>query len=129
MLVLLDTTVLIDFLRGRPAADRVAALQTRGDRPCTSAINVEELARGLLEPEHDRALNLFRGLRVLPLGAAEGWRAGTWRRDHATRGVTLSQSDCLIAAVAAGHGAILATGNPRHFPMPGIAIEEWPVGK
>src|SRR5215471_20864671 len=29
VLVLLDTTVLIDYLRGRPAVERVGALQTR----------------------------------------------------------------------------------------------------
>ncbi|MHB8507981.1 MAG: PIN domain-containing protein [Candidatus Dormibacteria bacterium] len=80
MLVLLDTTVLIDFLRGRPAARRVADLRPRGDRPCTTAINVEELARGLLPPERAPVAELLRGLRVLPIGAAEGWQAGTWRR-------------------------------------------------
>ncbi|MHB8507980.1 MAG: type II toxin-antitoxin system VapC family toxin [Candidatus Dormibacteria bacterium] len=44
------------------------------------------------------------------------------------RGVTLSQADCLIAAAARSNGAVLATGNPRHFPMAGVHVEEWPVG-
>ena len=35
MLVLLDTTVLIDYLRGKPAVERVDALLARGDTPCT----------------------------------------------------------------------------------------------
>ena len=128
MLLLLDTTVLIDFLRGRPAADRVAALRPAGDRPCTSAINVEELARGLLPQEQTQAQRLLRGLRVLPIGAGEGWQAGVWRRDHAARGITLSQADCLIAATAVTNGAVLATGNPRHFPMKELTVQEWPVG-
>jgi len=128
LLVLLDTTVLIDFLRGSPVGDRVADLRPRGDRACTSAINVEELARGLLPSEYGRASELLRGLRVLAIGAAEGWQAGTWRREHAAQGVTLSQADCLIAAAALSSGAVLATGNPRHFPMHGLAVEEWPVG-
>ncbi|MGI8608559.1 MAG: PIN domain-containing protein [Candidatus Dormibacteria bacterium] len=128
MLVLLDTTVLIDFLRGRPAAGRVAALRQRGDRPCTTAINVEELVRGLLPDERDAAGDLVRGLRVVPIGADDGWRAGAWRREHAATGVTLSQADCLIAAVAVSSGALLATGNRRHFPMAGVEVEEWPVG-
>jgi predicted nucleic acid-binding protein len=46
-LVLLDTTVLIDYMRGRPACARVDALEAAGDVPCTTAVNVEELARGL----------------------------------------------------------------------------------
>ena len=44
------------------------------------------------------------------------------------RGVTLSQADCLIAAAAMGAGAMLATGNPVHFPMKELVLEHWPVG-
>ncbi len=54
--------------------------------------------------------------------------AGNWRRDFASRGVTLSQSDCLIAAAAVSAGASLATGNPKDFPMPGLEVEHWPTG-
>jgi len=45
--VLLDTTVLIDALRGRPAADRLRGLRRAGDVPFVCAINIEELVRGL----------------------------------------------------------------------------------
>ena len=129
MLFLLDTTVLIDFLRGRPATTRVLSLRSRGDHPCTTAVNVEEVARGLRPTEGDVAMQLMRGLLVLPLGLAEGWRAGEWRREHAARGVTLSQADCLIAAAAEAATAVLATGNPKDFPMAGIRVEHWPVGQ
>jgi predicted nucleic acid-binding protein len=43
----LDSTVLIDYLRGLPAVARVAAVHDRGDRLATTAINVEEIVRGL----------------------------------------------------------------------------------
>ena len=36
MRVLLDTTVLIDYLRGKPAVERVNALLAGGDTVCTS---------------------------------------------------------------------------------------------
>ncbi len=61
----------------------------------------------------------------MPLGTREGWRAGTWRRDFAKRGVTLSQADCLIAAAAVSIGARLATANVKDFPMPEITVEAW----
>jgi predicted nucleic acid-binding protein len=67
-------------------------------------------------------------MRIAPLGRAEGELAGRWRREHAGRGVTLSQSDCLIAAATVAVGARLATGNPKHFPMSEVEIEHWPVG-
>jgi predicted nucleic acid-binding protein len=65
----------------------------------------------------------------VPLGGAEGERAGIWRREYARRGVTLSQADCLVAATAFRVGATLATGNVRDYPMDEIPVEHWPVGK
>ena len=129
MLVLLDTTVLIDYLRGRPAVGRVNALLDRGDPLCTTPINVEEVVRGLRPEEIPAVDALFDGLRVVPIGREEGRRAGEWRRRFVGRGTTLSQADCLIAAAACSTAAVLATGNPRHFPMPEVAVEHWPVGE
>lgn len=129
MQVLLDTTVLIDYLRARPAVDRVNALLARGDTPCTSPVNVEEIVRGLRTAEVTAAEQLFEGLRILPVERAQGRQAGEWRRQFAALGITLSQADCLIAASAHAAGAVLATGNPRHFPMEEIQIEHWPVGQ
>jgi len=126
--LLLDSTVLIDALRGSPAADRVADLRRRGIEPWTCAISVEEIWRGLRPSEEPVAGRLFNGLRVAPLGATEGRRAGTWRREFAERGVTLHQADCLIAAAALGVDASLATANTADFPMAEIAVEDWPVG-
>lgn len=127
--VLLDTTVLIDALRGRGAVGRLRDLRASGDLPFVCAINVEEIVRGLLPGEEAPARTLVEGLRLAPLGDLEGWRAGEWRRDFAALGVTLAQADCLIAAAAMSIGARLATGNPKDFPMPGLAVEHWPVGE
>ena len=128
MLALLDTTVLIDHLRGRPAVQRLRQLKGRGDVPGTTAINVEEVYRGLHPQEIERALLLFDGLHIHPLGLREGRIAGEWRQRFAARGRTLAQADCLIAAAAHSAGAVLVTGNPKDFPMEEIRIEHWPVG-
>ena len=127
--ILLDTTVLIDLLRGRPGATtRLRSVRTSGDQPYTCAINVEEVVRGLREPEVEAARALIAGLRIVGLEEAEGWRAGAWRRDFAARGSTLTQADCLVAAAAATIGGRVATGNPKDFPMPGLIVEHWPAG-
>ncbi|MDP9387282.1 MAG: PIN domain-containing protein [Actinomycetota bacterium] len=126
--VLLDTTVLIDALRGRPAADRLRALRRAGDTPFVCAVNVEEVMRGLRKGEEAGARRLLTGLRTASLGRDEGCRAGRWRRELAATGTTLSQADCLVAAAAVGIGARLATGNPNDFPMAELAVEHWPVG-
>ncbi len=127
-LLLLDTTVLIDVLCGRPAAQRVLGLRRAGTQPATSAINVEEIVRGLRASEQAAADRLFAGLRVLAIDRTEAELAGGWRRDFAAKGVTLHQADCLIAAAAVGAGARLATSNVKDFPIAGLPVEDWPVG-
>ena len=129
MRVVLDTTVLIDYLRGRPVVDRVTMLRRRGDVALTTALNVEEVVRGLHPDEEAAAGVLFDGLGIVPLGRSEGRQAGEWRRTFARRGVTISQADCLIAAAAQAVAAVLATGNPAHFPMSDVTLEHWPVGR
>lgn len=127
--LLLDTTVLIDVLRGRRGAlERLG--RAAGDRETlwTCAINVEETVRGLRPSEAGPAHLLFDGLRIAPLGREQGALAGDWRRAFAERGVTLAQADCLVAAAAVGVGATLATGNPRDFPMNGLDVEVWASG-
>jgi predicted nucleic acid-binding protein len=127
--VLLDTTVLIDVLRGRPGTvERLGALRQHGEIPFTTPINVEEIHRGLRESERTAAIHLFDGLRIAPIDRVQGVQAGDWRRDHASNGVTLAQADCMIAAVAVAIGVPLATGNPKHFPMRELRVEHWPVG-
>ena len=127
--LLLDTTVLIDVLRGRQGAvERLRQAAARRETVWTSAINVEETVRGLRESEGAAAAALFEGLRIAPLGREQGELAGEWRRAFAERGVTLAQADCLVAAAAVGVGATLATGNPKDFPMAGVDVEVWATG-
>lgn len=128
MELLLDTTVLIDALRGRSARDRLLAERVSGSVPWACAVNIEEVTRGLREAEQGLAMRLFDGLRIAALSRREGEQAGSWRRQFAARGVTLSQSDCLIAAAAVSVDARLATGNPKHFPMVELEVEHWAVG-
>jgi predicted nucleic acid-binding protein len=128
MPLVLDTTVLIDALRGRPAAERIRRLLGTGEQLLTTAVNVEEIVRGLRGSEQAGADSLFAGLRVVPIRRRDAERAGRWRREHAERGITLHQADCLIAAATVGVAARLATANVKDFPMPGLDVQEWPIG-
>jgi predicted nucleic acid-binding protein len=126
--LLLDTTILVDALRGRGAAGRIHKLRHTGEVPWICAVNIDEVMRGIREHERDHTAQLLSGMHVAPIGRAEGTRAGDWRREFATRGITLAQADCLIAAAAVGIGARLATGNPGDFPMPELEVEHWQAG-
>jgi len=128
--VLLDSTVLIDILNGRPgASSRFVSLQPAGDVPFVCAVTAEEVSAFLQPREREAAAAMFEGLSVAPLGIEEGRLAGWWRRAYRLRGRTLSQADALIAAAAVGIGARLATGNPKDFPMPELVVEHWPAGE
>jgi predicted nucleic acid-binding protein len=92
--LLLDTSVLIDTLRGRGAGDRLRELRAGGtSTPWICAINVEELYRGVREAEEATLRRFLGGFRLAPLGREEAELAGRWRRDFARRGVTLGQAD------------------------------------
>ena len=123
---MLDSTVLIDALRGRPAAGRIKGLRRVGVEPWVSAISIEEIWRGLRSQDEPSARRLVRALRLAPLHAAEAQRAGRWRREFAERGVTLHQADCLIASSAVRIAAALATANVSDFPMPELDVQHWP---
>ena len=128
--VLLDTTVAIDVLKGRPrTTERFLALESRGDVPHVCAVTVEEVSAWLRPNERERASEMFEGLPTAPLGMAEGRLAGSWRQRYRRSGRTLSQADALIAAAAVGIGASLATGNPKDFPIDGLEVEHWPAGE
>ena len=129
MPLLLDTTVLIDALRGRGAAERIRQLRKVNEIPWICAVNLDEVLRGARAEERESTIRVLGGMHIAPLGRQEGIRAGDWRREYAAKGVTLAQADCLIAAAAMGIGARIATGNLEDFPMPELEVEHWPAGE
>ena len=127
--VVLDSTVLIDSLRGYPAIDRIRSLRRRGDQLWVSPISIEEIWRGLRDGEDQAAERLINALRVAPIDRSAAIMAGVWRREFSRAGTTLHQADCLIAASTFGIDGRLATGNPADFPMPEVVVDHWPVGE
>jgi len=110
-----DTTVLIDVLRGHPhAVDYVLGLE---EVPVCSEVTRVEVVRGLRSDERRSAERLFERLRWVSVDEAVARLAGEFgrrfRRSHASIGV----ADLIIAATADHLGLALATTNVRHFPM------------
>lgn len=127
MIVLLDTTVLIDCMRGNKSRPQLLAeLVARRVVLATSAASVAELFAGL-KPEHEaRADALLRELEVIDVSYEIARQAGKLRYSWARRGKTLSLPDALIAATAIAAGAALATDNQRDFPMSGLELYPLP---
>jgi predicted nucleic acid-binding protein len=122
MALFLDTSVVIDLLRG---ADYALAVVAR-EPLFISPITVHEIWFGMRPSELEMTQTLFEGLTVASLGKEEASLSGRWRREYAKRGVALSFQDTLIAAGSLIHTIPLATGNVKHFPMPELRVEQWP---
>jgi predicted nucleic acid-binding protein len=124
---LADTTVLIDYLKGRShVQERVDRLDKAGHRLCCCDVTICELYTGMRPHERPRTERFLGGLSYLATSRAIAERAGAWCHEHRQTGVTLGLADALIAATALAHGAILLTANTRHFPFPDLVVEEVP---
>jgi predicted nucleic acid-binding protein len=113
--VLLDTSVLIDVLRGsQSAAQWLGAL---GEVPTCSELTRAEVLRGVRSPERSRTERLLSSLRWVAVDEPISRRGGELGRHHRRSHPGLSIVDFLIAATAQLLNADLATANVRHYPM------------
>lgn len=113
--LLVDTDVLIEYLRGRREA--VEYLEGSTSDLYLSVISVAELFAGVKDDEEEKSLNqLLLAFIILPVTEKTARLGGLYRRDYRpSHGTGLA--DALIAASAEENGANLVTFNRRHFPM------------
>ena len=113
--ILLDTDIMVDFLRGYPKA--VALVKTHTDTIVLSAIVVAELYSGV---KGDRELmtldNFVAFCLVLPVTQEIARTGGIHKRDYANSHV-VGLADALIAATAQTEEIDLKTLNIKHYPM------------
>jgi predicted nucleic acid-binding protein len=113
--VLIDTDVMVDFLRGHPKA--VALVQTLSSRIILSSIVAAELYAGVRGDEElnklDSLISLFP---VLPVSPKLARAAGLFKMNFAkSHGIGLA--DAIIAATVEAENAELKTLNTKHYPM------------
>ena len=113
--ILLDTDVLVDFLRGHSKA--VAFVNTYLDRIILSAIVVAELYAGVKGNEELIALDSFVSLfRIVPVSSEIAKAGGIYKRDYGkSHGIGLA--DAILAATAEAENAAFKTLNVKHYPM------------
>ncbi len=118
----LDTSVLIDLLRTKDSS--VSFVQHhQAEILITSSVCVFELTSGIersdpsvIEKKRNAMNALLTSLsRVLPFTSADAAIAGNICAELAKRGEQIDDMDILIAASVMNAGAVIVTGNPKHF--------------
>jgi predicted nucleic acid-binding protein len=112
---LLDTDVLIDFLRDyNKAVDFVMA---NSHKIILSSIVVAELYAGVKGAAEHAALDNFVSLfSVIPVTSEIAKAGGLYKRDYGkSHGVGIA--DAIIAATCESENAALKTLNVKHYPM------------
>lgn len=119
--IILDTDVLINFLRGRERARNYLMSVLDTADLCCSALTVAEIHAGMREYERTKTMALLDSLTIIDVTKNIAEKAGEDRRSIKSQDLELD--DCIIAATAFMRHAALATGNDRHYPMADIEIE------
>jgi predicted nucleic acid-binding protein len=113
--LLVDTDVLVDFLRGQSMA--ATLIRDNAGWIILSSIVAAELYAGVRGNQElatlDKLLSLFR---IVPVSAEIARTGGIFKRDYAkSHGVGLA--DAIVAATAMVENAELKTLNVKHYPM------------
>jgi predicted nucleic acid-binding protein len=120
--LLLDTSVLIDHLRGvSQAVELLTDAVERGDELWAVTVTRTEVLAGMRPRERQATLALLDVLRWQPVTLELADRAGELARRHLRSHPGVDTVDYLIAAGAELLEATLCTLNVKHFPMfPGL---------
>jgi predicted nucleic acid-binding protein len=123
---LLDTTFIVDHLRGTPeAVQRLRRIVEQGDIPFVNDIVTAEAWAGA-PTDDDRALtSLFEFLEFVAAGPTHAKAAGRWRARSRAAGHDIGIADSLIAACAEDSRAAVLTRNVRDFAQTPVAVETY----
>jgi predicted nucleic acid-binding protein len=118
MTLLLDTSVLIDHLRGnRAARQALAAAVDHGERLAASVVVKVEVLAGMRPAEEQKTRRLFDALDWIPVDDDIAERAGLLANRYLPSHPGVDPVDHIIAATVELHDAVLWTRNVKHFPM------------
>jgi tRNA(fMet)-specific endonuclease VapC len=126
---ILDTDTCIAILRGQESVIR--RRESERALVATTWITAGELFYGAAksrEPDEGRkrAIQFLQTLPVLGLGVVAAVTFGAHKARLETEGRRLADADLLIASIALAHGAVVVTGNARHYDrIDGLTIESW----
>ncbi len=123
MRILADSTFVIDYLKGDPAAAaRWRAVFEAGDEPIVNEIVVCEVSTGLKPWERRNFEAFLEPVEFLQPAPDAALLAGCWRAEARATGRTLGLADALIAAAAYADNGVVLTRNTRDFALTPVRL-------
>lgn len=125
----LDTDVCVELLRGN--REVIEHRRRVTDAVATSWVTAAELYYGAEKskaPTDNRLLvtDFLATLEILGFDLTAAQRFGEKKARLESTGRRLADADLLIAAISLSHGAVLVTGNTRHYErIDGLQLESW----
>lgn len=116
--ILIDTDILINFLRGDMKAKEFLSNMADDGTVYCSTITIAEIFAGMIEKERKQTEELLDSLNIINVNREIAEKAGSYK--NRIKAQNLELDDCIIAATALYKNAILATGNGKHYPMKDI---------
>jgi predicted nucleic acid-binding protein len=115
MTLLIDTSVLVDYVRRHPPA--IDFMRKLSGKPSISVVTIQELYAGAHSSRDEAKIesslpgwNVYQG--SVPIARSAGQHMRHFAPSHG-----LDDLDAIIAATAEHHQLKLATLNVKHFPM------------
>ncbi len=115
-MIIADSDILIDFLRGRGEGARRVAVELGTRSFGTTAITAFEIRSGAHTARQKKSVDtLFEAMTILPFGPEEARIAAEIRQQVESQGQPIGMADYMIAAVCIAADGILLTRNRKHF--------------
>ncbi len=117
MEVVLDTSIVIQFLRGADPESEVFGALLRGHDVYLTTITIFELEVGLGRSTKQKAVTdiLIDTLKILDLDLVAAQQAGAEERRLRADGQPIGTADVLIAGICLATRKSLLTSNAKHF--------------
>ena len=118
--MILDSTFLIDVLRGKASVEELLGEVDLSGPPFVTSVTVMELYEGIYlaeSTERERAVveEMLDGINEIPFDRACGKRAGQINAELVAAGEPIDETDVMIAATALDYDLPVVTRNVDHF--------------
>jgi predicted nucleic acid-binding protein len=123
---LLDTTFIVDHLRGKPeAVQRLRRLVEQDDLAFVNDVVTAEAWAGASTDDDPDLTALLQFLEFIAAGPRHARVAGRWRAQSRAEGRDIGIADALIASCAADMRSAVITRNVRAFQTTPVEIETY----